>query len=121
MPEKYQIMPIGSVHRFSDEDSMIEIYSEYSDGLLRIEDCKRLQILYWMHKLDNSVKSLLQAHPKRNYQRPKRGVFALRSPFRPNPLGITEVNLIKRENNKLYVSGLDALDGSPVIDIKCVS
>jgi tRNA (Thr-GGU) A37 N-methylase len=47
-----------------------------------------------------------------------RGVFSLRSPMRPNPIGLTRVRLLKKEGNTLLVEGLDALDGSPIIDIK---
>ncbi len=60
---------------------------------------------------------LLQ-HPRGDESRPKRGVFALRSPYRPNHIGITEVELLTIENNVLNVRGLDALNGTPVLDIK---
>ena len=60
---------------------------------------------------------LLQ-HPRGNQSRPKRGVFALRSPNRPNPIGITEVELLAIEGNILTVSGLDAINGTPVLDLK---
>jgi tRNA-Thr(GGU) m(6)t(6)A37 methyltransferase TsaA len=60
---------------------------------------------------------LLQ-HPRRDTARPRRGVFALRSPRRPNPIGVTVVDLLSVEGNVLRVRGLDAIDGTPVLDLK---
>jgi len=60
----------------------------------------------------------LSQHPRRDPNRPRRGVFALRSPHRPNPIGITAVELTAIEGNVLRVRGLDALNGTPVLDIK---
>jgi tRNA-Thr(GGU) m(6)t(6)A37 methyltransferase TsaA len=60
---------------------------------------------------------LLQ-HPRGDQGQPQRGVFALRSPHRPNPIGVTIVNLLAVERNVLRVSGLDAINGTPVLDLK---
>lgn len=115
----YTITPVGIVHKISAEESAIEVFEEHSAGLLRIEACEKLQILFWMHKLSEDELKMMQAHPMKDYDKPKRGVFALRSPMRPNPMGITVVDFVKKDGNRLHVKGLDALDGSPVIDIKC--
>lgn len=117
--QEYTIRPVGIVHKISDEESVIEVFEEHSAGLLRIEACEKLQILFWMHKLSEAELTMMQAHPMKDYDTPKRGVFALRSPMRPNPIGVTVVDFIKTDGNKVHVNGLDALDGSPVIDIKC--
>jgi len=61
---------------------------------------------------------VLQVHPRGDLARPKRGVFTTRSPVRPNPIGLTRVELVKRQGNILIVQGLDAFEGSPVLDIK---
>ena len=60
----------------------------------------------------------LQQHPRRDTNRPKRGVFALRTPQRPNPIGVTIVDLVRVEGNVLFVRGLDAINGTPVLDLK---
>jgi tRNA-Thr(GGU) m(6)t(6)A37 methyltransferase TsaA len=63
-------------------------------------------------------RELLLQHPRGDRNRPRRGVFALRSPRRPNPIGITVVDLIDVQGNVLRVQGLDAINGTPVLDIK---
>jgi len=63
--------------------------------------------------------ALLQ-HPRGDRSRPRRGVFALHTPYRPNPIGVTVVDLLSVEGNVLRVRGLDALNGTPILDIKLV-
>ena len=96
----------------------IEVFPEYADGLLGIERVRELQVLYWMHRVSEADRGVLQAHPRGDSSKPGRGVFALRSPMRPNPIGSTVVALEKVDGARLTVSGLDAFDGSPVLDIK---
>lgn len=96
----------------------IEVRPEYSDALLRVENRSGLSILFWMHELAPEQRDTMQVHPRGNRDRPLHGVFAVRSPMRPNPIGVTEVELVRREGNNLYVRGLDAFNGSPIIDIK---
>jgi tRNA-Thr(GGU) m(6)t(6)A37 methyltransferase TsaA len=74
-----------------------------------------LLVVFVFHRAEGY--NLLQ-HPRGDRGRPQRGVFALRSPNRPNPIGITEVELLAIEGNILTVRGLDALDGTPVLDLK---
>jgi formylmethanofuran dehydrogenase subunit E len=92
--------------------SIIEVEAEYVDGLDQIEDYEYLQILFYFHKSEGYD---LISKRRRG---PERGLFTSRSPRRPTPIGITTVELLKREGNKLHVYGLDAIDGTPVIDIK---
>lgn len=126
-----QIYPIGIVRHWAEGESaracldeksrnvmQIEIYDQFSDGLKGIEDAESLWILFWMHKLSEDDRKTLQAYPKGDTTKEKRGVFALRSPMRPNPIGLTKVKLVERKGNVLIVEGLDAYDGTPVIDIK---
>ncbi|MFP4176026.1 MAG: tRNA (N6-threonylcarbamoyladenosine(37)-N6)-methyltransferase TrmO [Planctomycetota bacterium] len=100
---------------------IISVFPEFTEGLLGIAEADRLQILYWMHRLDEDDRRILQCHPRADTSRPLRGVFALRSPMRPNPIGSTVVDLQKVRDGSLVVTGLDAEDGSPVIDIKISS
>jgi len=112
------IFPIGVV-KFAGEISEIELFPQYTQGLKGVRETETLQILYWMHNLTEDDRNALLAHPRGDRARPKRGVFILRSPMRPNPIGSSKVEFVKREKNSLFVRGLDALEGSPVIDIKC--
>jgi tRNA-Thr(GGU) m(6)t(6)A37 methyltransferase TsaA len=113
-----RIFPIGVVKSVG-EVSEIELLPKYVQGLKGVRETETLQILYWMHNLTEDDRKVLLAHPRGDRARPKRGVFVLRSPLRPNPIGSTVVELVRREKNSLFVRGLDALEGSPVIDIKC--
>ena len=117
MFETIALHPIGRVARRGDE-SVIEVSPEYADALDGVEDQDHLWILFWMHELPPEERHRLRTHPMGNRSQPERGVFALHSPMRPNPIGVTRVKLLERQGNRLVVSGLDAQDGSPVLDIK---
>lgn len=84
------------------------------DGL---EGFSHIIVLYWMH-LATREKKRLKTHPMGRQDVPPQGLFATRSPNRPNPIGKATVRLLERRGNILEVQGLDAIDGTPVIDIK---
>ena len=118
-----QVYPIGIVRYWGESkhtgnEKQIEVYDQFSDGLKGIENADSLWVLFWMHKLSEDDRQVLQAHPRGDAAKEKRGVFALRSPMRPNPIGLTKVKLVERKGNVLIVEGLDALDETPVLDIK---
>jgi len=96
----------------------IEIHPEYSEGLEGIENLKYLQVLYWMDRVSEADRNLLKVHPQGDKRKNEMGVFALRSPARPNLIGLTRVELLERKGNNLYVAGLDAFSDSPILDIK---
>lgn len=98
--------------------SEIIINEDLKEALSRIEEFSHLIVIYWMHKLAPSQRSVTKVHPKGNQNLPLVGVFASRSPARPNPIGITTVKLLEHRDNVLKVIGLDAIDGTPVLDIK---
>lgn len=94
------------------EESRIEVSREFSEGLYRIEDSKYLDILFLFDRSEGfNLKGPVHSGEVK-------GVFASRSPYRPSPVGVSTVKLLNRSGNELVVSGLDALNGSPVIDIK---
>jgi tRNA-Thr(GGU) m(6)t(6)A37 methyltransferase TsaA len=99
----------------SELESVIEVLPEFEQGLHLIEENEELFVLFILHRADDQA---LLVHPKGDPSIPLHGVFATRSPNRPNRIGLTKVALLRREGNLLHVRGLDALDGSPVIDIK---
>ena len=113
------IQPIAIARATDEPDVMvIEVKPEFGEALLLIEEQKHLLVLYWMHRLTESDRATLQVHPRGDMSVPLHGVFATHSPGRPNPIGVTRVELIKGEGNTLFVRGLDAFDGAPIIDIK---
>jgi len=123
----FTMKPIGTVHndlgpgrarpRGRSAQSTIVVWPEYADALLGIESCERLQILFVFDRAPAEA-APLQQHPMGDRSAPVRGAFALRSPHRPNPIGLTTVTLAHVEGNVLTVCGLDAWDGTPVLDIK---
>lgn len=96
-----------------DEISKIEIYEKYLDGLKDIEGFSHLHVYYWLH--ESVGYSLLVKTP---WDENLHGVFTTRSPYRPNPIGHAVVELVERRNNILVVKKLDAIEGTPVLDIK---
>ena len=120
------LFPMGEIHtpykrrediprqgRLSEEICQIEVFAEYELGLKDIEQCTHLFILFWLHLGDR--KRLLANPPTRKGDQ---GEFATRTPNRPNPNAIDIVQLLKVEGNRLTVKGMDALDGSVLLDIK---
>jgi len=97
------------------EESRIILDEELVDGLAGLRLGERLLVTFFF---DRSEGFDLRQHPRGDKSRPLRGVFALRSPRRPNPIGVTQVELLSVAGNVLVVRGLDALNGTPVLDIK---
>lgn len=94
----------------------IEIYPEYEKALLRISEHSHFWILSWFHLRER--RGLTTVPGRLNHHLPEYGVFGLRSPMRPNPIGLSLVKLDRVEGRQLFVTGLDAVDGTPVLDIK---
>jgi tRNA-Thr(GGU) m(6)t(6)A37 methyltransferase TsaA len=121
-PASYAIHPVATVHRddneFPNGDCVIEVRPELKTAMLVIEPGLRLQIMFWMSRLTPDHRHVLQCYPMGNHSQPMRGVFALRSPMRPNPIGSTVVEVKEVRGLNIVVTGLDAYDGTPVVDIK---
>ena len=117
---------IGIVHNAFNEptspetlkaaESHLIIEPDLQDGLEGLQPGGRLLVIFHFHLAPREIK-LLQ-HPRGDRSRPKRGVFALHSPHRPNPIGATVVEIISIQDNVLTVAGLDALNNTPVLDVK---
>ena len=115
--ESLKIVPIGIIKKV--DGITIEIYEKYTDALLGLDQFSHIIVLYWFHKSDTQAKrNILQVHPKGDLKRPLRGVFATRSPVRPNPIGMSVCKILSVEKNSIRIDALDAHDGTPVIDIK---
>lgn len=103
----------------SDETvSEIIIYPAYADLLDGIEEFSHILVLYWAHQVDGAGRSLTRVHPMGRKDLPRVGLFSTCSPARPNPILVIAVRLLERNGATLRVKGLDAIDGSPVLDIK---
>ncbi|MBN1654039.1 MAG: tRNA (N6-threonylcarbamoyladenosine(37)-N6)-methyltransferase TrmO [Deltaproteobacteria bacterium] len=88
-------------------------------GILEgVEGFSHILVLYWPHLIDPERRKLLKVNPMGRKDLPKRGIFATCSPARPNPILVSAVKLLERKGNILRVRGLEAVDGSPIIDIK---
>jgi tRNA-Thr(GGU) m(6)t(6)A37 methyltransferase TsaA len=105
-------------HGWSEVVSNIVIDSHLAEALDGLDQFSHLIVLYWMHQLNPRRKLPLKVHPMGKAELPLMGRFATRSPSRPNPVGQATVRLLERRGNILKVKGLDAIDGTPVIDIK---
>jgi len=125
--KKIKIIPIGivknGINDLENRDwenivSKIVIHPKYVEALDGIEENSHIYVLFYLHKLPKNEMKILKVHPMKRKDLPLVGVFAVRSACRPNPIGLTLVELISRKNNTLIVKGLDAIDGTPIIDIK---
>lgn len=128
--ETFTLHPIGWIEsdlidrkdapRQADEDAppaRIVLDDNVSGGLLQLEAGTSIHLLTWLHQAQRDV---LQVHPRRDLDRPLCGVFATRSPDRPNPIGLHTVTVTGIEGNTVFVDHLEAVDGTPVLDIKPV-
>jgi len=95
----------------------LELTPQAAPGLMGITAGDELIVLTWLHLSERNV---LQVHPRGDQSRPLRGVFATRSPDRPNPVGLHRVTVLEVTGKKLLVTPMEALNGTPIIDIKPV-
>jgi tRNA-Thr(GGU) m(6)t(6)A37 methyltransferase TsaA len=98
--------------------SEIIINKKYEQALDQVDGFSHIIVIYWMNRVTSAKRLKLKVHPKRRKDLPLVGVFATRSPARPNPIGLTTARVLERSGNVLKVTGLDAIDGTPVLDIK---
>ncbi len=119
------VQPIGYVennlgkkhyNEWYETESTIVISEEYQDALYRIEEFSHIEVLFQLHEMSQIFQTRI--HPTGNPDYPLIGAFATRTPNRPSRIGLTTCRLIRVEGNRLKVKGLDAFNGSPVLDIK---
>jgi tRNA (adenine37-N6)-methyltransferase len=118
LPETIKVQPIGVVKRQGDRAS-IELKPELAPALLGLPGFSHVWVFYWFHGNDRpEERATLQVHPRRDPTNPLTGVFATRAPVRPNLIAMTACRIVRVDKNILEVEGLDALEGSPVLDLK---
>ena len=123
--DQISMTPIGFVRRTAAEEdtrdrtlvSQVILRSSLTRALDGIEEWSHIYIVYWLHRIQHSKRQILH-FPNDELDELPVGILATRAPIRPNPIGLTLVELVNREDNVLYVRGLDAYDGTPVLDIK---
>ena len=114
---------VGKIKREGWESVVSEVIldKKFEGALEGVEDYSHLLILFWLSRVRKAGRKMKKIHPKSRQDLPLVGVFATRTQYRPNPIGLTLVKLLGRKKNVLKVRGLDALNGTPVIDIKPIS
>jgi tRNA-Thr(GGU) m(6)t(6)A37 methyltransferase TsaA len=98
-------------------EAQIEVDSDWAEALDGIEGFSHIWLLWWLDRRDMPP-GVLHVHPEGRPEMPLVGIFATRSPHRPNPLAMTVVQLLERQGRRLRVRGLDACQGTPIFDIK---
>jgi tRNA-Thr(GGU) m(6)t(6)A37 methyltransferase TsaA len=128
--DRYILQPIGRVEsplvdiaaapKQGDEgapEASIVFEPEYTDGLRDLTAGAEVLVLTW---LDRARRDVLVVHPRGDLARPETGVFNTRSPHRPNPIGLHRVTIVAIDGNRIQVGNLEAVDGTPVLDVKPV-
>ena len=118
-PEKtFVVRPIGRVEK-TDDRTQIVLDKKYQPGLLGLEGFSHVYVFWWFDKNDTPEKrGILQVHPSGNPQNPLTGVFATRSPVRPNLIALTLCKVVSIKENVLEIEKIDAFPGTTVLDIK---
>lgn len=98
--------------------SEVVIEESLEECLEGLEEFSHILVVFWMHKVPPVRQPVGKIHPQGRADLPLVGLFATRSPYRPNPIGVRVARLVERKGNVLRVVGLDAIDGTPVVDIK---
>lgn len=128
MTTPISLTPIGTIHcklhdlsmtpKNYDESTVtgiLEIYPDYAEGLKGVEAGQTVVALFW---LNQAKRDILQVYPRGDRSRGLTGIFATRSPMRPNPIAVSELKVLGKDGTKLTVSGVDVLDQTPLLDLK---
>lgn len=114
----FKLHPIGIIHKQGDR-AWIEIESPYRPAMEGLSSFSHIHVLFWFHENDTPEgRATLQVHPCRNPVNPLTGVFATHSPMRPNLIGLSLCRILGIEDRIIHIEGIDAREGSPLLDIK---
>ena len=127
-PEPITLTPIGIIHcalesredtpknfDISTETGTLEIFPEYAEALDGIKVGQTIVVLFWLHQ---AKRDLLKVYPRGDRSRGLHGVFSTRSPVRPNPIAVSELEVIEIGDNNIKVRGVDVYNNTPILDIK---
>ena len=118
--DTFTIFPIGFIKR-SDDEVFINILTKFVPALKQLEHFSHVQVLWWANKVDNEEhRNRLDCVPPYGENPPKTGVFATRAEYRPNPIALTTVKILEvnHEDGRVKVQNIDAIDETPVLDLK---
>ncbi|MCP4020567.1 MAG: tRNA (N6-threonylcarbamoyladenosine(37)-N6)-methyltransferase TrmO [Desulfobacteraceae bacterium] len=119
-PKQRKVRLKAHQERLWENISIIEVLPEYESLLDGIDAFSHIIVVFWPHMLPENKRNIKKTHPRGWNDLPLQGVFATRSPARPNPVLFSTVALVKQEGRHLHVKGLDTMDKTPLIDIKPV-
>jgi len=126
MVNEIKLKPIGYVRRASKRENVrdrsliseIVIRKALTKALEGIEEFSQVFVLFYLHEVSSKETKALKVHPRGRMDMPLVGLYATRTALRPNPIGLTVVELLQRKENVLITRGLDAFNGTPVLDLK---
>lgn len=129
-PAAFTVTPIGVMHcslqtredtpRYYTESTVpgtLEIFPAYLEAMDGIEAGQTVVVLFWLHQ---ARRDQLKVYPRGDRSRGLRGVFATRSPIRPNPIALSEFTVLRVDGNRIEVTGVDVIDNTPIVDIKSI-
>lgn len=118
----FEIFPVGVIRKTGGK-VFVDIHESYEDAMLGLSRFSHILVFFWFHKNDSKEgRNALRVHPRGNRKNPLTGVFATRSPVRPNLIGIAACKIVSVHGGVIEIDKIDAFDGTPVIDIKpCLS
>ena len=115
----FTMRPIGHVQNVEGKPVAIKIKKEFAEGLEGLEHCSHVMVLWWFDKNDTpEIRRTLKVHPCGDERNPLTGVFATRSPRRPNLVAVTVCKVLSVKDGVVTIDAIDAFDGTPVIDLK---
>jgi tRNA-Thr(GGU) m(6)t(6)A37 methyltransferase TsaA len=118
MTDRFEIFRVGTIRK-QGRSVRVEINEKYKDALLGLDQFSHIIVYFWFHKNDTpEERNVLQIYPRGKKENPWSGVFATRSPKRPNLIGMFTCKILSVEGNIIHVDKTDAFDGTPVIDVK---
>ena len=118
MQKSFNLYPVGEVEK-KGKQSWLRIFEKYTDALKGLDGYSHVFVMYWFDKNDTEKKrSILQVHPRGNKENPLTGVFACRAPVRPNLIALSLCKVLSVADGVVHIDKIDALDGSPVLDLK---
>ncbi len=118
MAEEFVMTPVGKVVKSSGK-TYLEIFEPYRDALLGLDDFSYVMVFIWFDRSDDPKKrATLRVHPQRDMSKPLRGVFATRSPRRPNLIGLYVCRMRAVKDDRIEVESIDAFNNTPIVDFK---
>ena len=118
MESEYRLISIGRIIN-RGTTCRIEVDAQYQDAFLGLEQFSHIDVFYWLHENDDAAgRGVLRVHPRGDTANPLTGVFATRSPLRPNPLAVSRCRILAIAGSTITLDSIDARDGSPLVDIK---